>query len=108
VIVGGRGNTDSPAPEPSLKFEWDPAKSAMNKEKHGVDFEEAQAIWQDLDRTAVASGYVDEARTMTTGLLNGKLYTAVTTVRGDNIRIISVRRARGEEEARHGGEQGDD
>jgi uncharacterized DUF497 family protein len=28
-----------------MKFEYDPGKSAENKRKHGIDFEEAQALW---------------------------------------------------------------
>ena len=87
-----------------LRFEWDPAKSASNKIKHGVDFEEARVIWQDPDRAVVQSTVSTEPRQMTTGLLNGKMYTAITTMRGDAIRIISVRRARKVEEARHGGQ----
>lgn len=31
----------------SMKFEYDPAKSAANKAKHGLDFEEAKALWKD-------------------------------------------------------------
>jgi uncharacterized DUF497 family protein len=51
--MGGRGGAGGirPVVEPEpLRFEWDPAKSASNKDKHGVDFEEARAIWQDPDR----------------------------------------------------------
>jgi uncharacterized DUF497 family protein len=35
------------------RFEWDPAKSTANKAKHGIDFEEAQAIWDDADRVEI-------------------------------------------------------
>ena len=30
-----------------MKFEYDPEKSRLNKAKHGIDFEEAQALWRD-------------------------------------------------------------
>jgi hypothetical protein len=30
-----------------MGFEYDPAKSAENKRKHGIDFEEAQILWGD-------------------------------------------------------------
>ena len=30
-----------------MKFEYDPDKSAANREKHGIDFDEAQALWND-------------------------------------------------------------
>jgi uncharacterized DUF497 family protein len=105
--MGGRGGEiGSSATQPEavpLKFEYDPAKSASNKAKHGIDFEETKAIWQDEQRTVVAVRIVGvEQRDLTVGMLNGKLHTAVTTMRGDIIRIISVRRARPNEEAVYG------
>jgi len=30
-----------------VEFEYDPNKSKANKEKHGIDFEEAKALWSD-------------------------------------------------------------
>jgi len=30
-----------------MDFEYDRQKSEANKAKHGIDFEEAQALWQD-------------------------------------------------------------
>ncbi|MSO62009.1 MAG: hypothetical protein EXQ50_07965 [Acidobacteria bacterium] len=30
-----------------MEFEFDPAKSAANKAKHGIDFVEAQEFWND-------------------------------------------------------------
>jgi uncharacterized DUF497 family protein len=103
--MGGRGGQPSSKPEEvmPLQFEYDSDKSASNKEKHGIDFEEAKAIWQDEQRTVVAVRIVGaEQRDLTVGMLNGKLHTAVTTMRGDIIRIISVRRARPNEEADYG------
>jgi len=90
-----------------VDFEWDPAKSTSNKQKHGVDFSDAQAIWEDTDRAVLDSKYGAEPRHLTIGLIDGKLYTAVTTMRGSTIRIISVRRSRKEEEGHHGGRNGD-
>jgi uncharacterized DUF497 family protein len=81
-------------------FEYDPAKSASNKEKHGVDFEEAKALWNDDKRTKIPSEFIGEERMMTTAKCNGKMYTAVYTERNGSIRIISVRRAR-ENEVNH-------
>jgi uncharacterized DUF497 family protein len=103
--MGGRGGDTSsrPSESSSLRFEWDPAKSVSNKDKHGVDFEEAKAIWRDPDREVIASKYIDETRELTIASLNGKMYTAVSTMRDGVIRIISVRRSRKDEEARYGG-----
>ena len=94
--MGGRGSDGGVAP--GLRIEWDPAKSESNKTKHGVDFTEAQTIWQDPFRAVLESLYEGEARQLTIGMLNGKLYTVVTTTRGGAIRIISVRRSRRDEE----------
>ncbi|MDR1294447.1 MAG: BrnT family toxin [Bifidobacteriaceae bacterium] len=66
--------------------------------KHGVDFEEAKAIWQDPDRLVGDSGRTGpEPRQVTIGMLNGRMHLAITTQRGEAIRIISVRRCRQEE-----------
>ena len=77
-----------------MEFEFDPAKSAANKAKHGIDFVEAQALWQDdglADAPVVSDG---EPRFLVIGQIDGKHWTAVCTLRGDVVRIISVRRAR--------------
>jgi uncharacterized DUF497 family protein len=78
-------------------FEYHPAKSASNKVKHGVDFEEAQALWDDEDILYTASAYIGEDRLLAIGQMNGKFYTAAITLRGRAIRIISVRRSRRDE-----------
>ena len=75
-------------------FEYDELKSKANKEKHGIDFEEAQALWDD-EYSVFKQVYLnDELRYLLVGHLNGLCYVAVFTVREDNIRIISVRRCR--------------
>lgn len=78
-------------------FEYDPAKSAANKVKHGIDFEEAKALWGDRLRVEVDARYDRERRWLLVGKLNGKIWTAVFARRGDAMRIISVRRARAKE-----------
>jgi uncharacterized protein len=77
-----------------MRFEYDPAKSAANKAKHGIDFEEAKALWDDRSYATwrVMSG--SEPRFLVVGRIGGKLWTAVATDRGGVTRIISVRRAR--------------
>jgi uncharacterized DUF497 family protein len=80
------------------RFEWDPAKSAANRHKHGIDFEEAQALWDDPQRTEGDVNYTGlEQRRLHVARINGKFYTAFTTMRGGIIRIISVRRSRKKE-----------
>jgi len=79
-------------------FEFDPAKSAANKLKHGIDFNKAQALWDgDLLEIGVVL-YEREERRLLVGTIGGKCWTAIVTQRGDRIRLISVRRARSREE----------
>ena len=80
-----------------MEFEFDPAKSASNKVKHGVDFIEAKALWDDEDLLALPLRFEDEKRTAYVGRMQGKHWTAIATCRGKVIRIISVRRARSNE-----------
>jgi uncharacterized protein len=82
-------------------FEFDPEKSAANKSKHGIDFSQAQAIWADPDRLEIPARSVDEARHQVIGRIGDKTWSAFITYRNEKIRIISVRRARPEEEARY-------
>ena len=80
-----------------MEFEFDPAKSALNREKHGLDFVQAQEIWADENRALVPMTFADEDRFMMVGAIDTKLWSAVFTWRGTRIRIISVRRARDDE-----------
>jgi uncharacterized DUF497 family protein len=80
-----------------MQFEFDPAKSLLNKGKHGIDFEEAQAIWNDGNLFEIPLASEGEARSAVVGVIDEKHWTAIVTYRADNVRIISVRRARDEE-----------
>ena len=84
-----------------MEFECDPAKSAANRAKHGIDFDEARAIWADVDRLEIPARSLDEPRYQVIGQIGGKTWSACITYRHERIRIISVRRARAEEEARY-------
>ena len=81
------------------KFGFDQSKSDSNFTKHGIDFVEAQKLWNDSmlleipAKTEVEPGYI------VIGLIGVKHWTAVITYRNKNIRIISVRRARKSEVA---------
>ena len=82
-----------------MEFEYDPAKSAKNLAKHGIDFEQAQRMWDDVVLEFDADPRSDDARYLELGVIDGKHWTAITTKRGKRIRIISVRRSRKNEEA---------
>lgn len=75
-------------------FEFDNDKSLSNLEKHGIDFLEAQDLWTDPDVLEIQAKSVDEMRALAIGRINGKHWSAIITYRGENIRIISVRRSR--------------
>ena len=80
-----------------MDFEFDPQKSEANKKKHGIDFYEAQALWDDPDVIEVPVRTSDEPRFLIIGRISGKHWSGVVTYRGGKIRIISVRRSRKEE-----------
>jgi uncharacterized DUF497 family protein len=79
-------------------FEFDQAKSLANLNKHGVDFIDAQAIWQDPNLIEIKANSEDEPRSLVIGKLKGKHWSAIITFRETSIRIISVRRSRHSEE----------
>jgi uncharacterized DUF497 family protein len=86
-----------------MEFESDPAKSASNLEKHGIDFGAIQAIRQDVMRIEVPARTTDEPRWLVVGQIDGKHWSVVVTYRGDLVRIISARRSRKEEVALYEG-----
>lgn len=77
-----------------MEFEYDSEKSRSNKAKHGIDFDEAQSLWNDPDCIGFPAKSDDEDRYALLAMLNGKLWVAFYTCREDKIRIISTRRAR--------------
>ncbi|MCL2011296.1 MAG: BrnT family toxin [Cystobacterineae bacterium] len=82
-----------------MDFDFDPQKSARNKIKHGIDFKEAFAVWDDENLIVLRSKYLEEERFLAIGRVYNKSWAVVFTQRGDKIRIISARRSRGEEVA---------
>lgn len=80
-----------------MDFEFDFKKSASNKVKHGIDFLEAQKMWEDGDRVLVPALSSDEPRFVLIAKYKGRLWSAIYTLREEKIRLISVRRSRPEE-----------
>ncbi len=80
-----------------MNFEFDPEKSATNKNKHGIDFIEAQKLWNDIDLLEIPAKTTEEPRFLVIGKIGEKHWSGIITYRNDNIRIISVRCARNEE-----------
>jgi len=77
-----------------MKFEFDPNKSTSNKIKHGIDFEEAQALWLDLRRIEIEARTIGESRNLLIAMFRDEIWSAIFTLRKDAIRIISVRKSR--------------
>lgn len=80
-------------------FEYDEAKSLANLAKHGIDFNEAQWLWDDPAMLEIPARTEDEPRSLVIGRINEKLWSAVISYRESAIGIISVRRSRAEERA---------
>lgn len=80
-------------------FEFDESKSLSNLEKHGIDFTEARRLWDDPDLVEIPARTEDEPRFLVIGCIGSEHWSGVITYRGQNIRIISVRRSRTEEVA---------
>ena len=86
-----------------MKFEFDEAKSSSNQTKHGIDFIAAQVLWDDPLRMETPALSADEPRSQVVGKIGDKVWSAFITQRNENIRIISVRRARDNEEEKYYG-----
>lgn len=74
-------------------FEWDDAKAASNRLKHGVDFFMAREVFKDIfaiEWTDHGHG-AHEDRLVTVGMAENRLLCVVYTIRGGKIRIISAR-----------------
>lgn len=80
-----------------MEFEYDPEKSRSNRLKHGIDFEAAQALWDDADLLEVPARTADEPRYLIIGRIGTQHWSAIVTYRETKLRIISVRRSRAEE-----------
>ena len=86
-----------------MGFEFDERKSQANKAKHGIDFVDAQVLWNDPRRIEIPARTEDEPRFLTIGKIGDRHWSAVITYRGDDIRLVSVRRSRDEELALYEG-----
>ena len=80
-----------------MEFEFDTKKSEINKKKHGINFIEAQALWEDPDLIEIPAKTKDEPRFLVVGRISEEHWSGVITYRGEKIRIISVRQSRQEE-----------
>ena len=75
-------------------FEWDDEKNRINMEKHGIDFETAMLVFNDMQRIEIydVEHSTTEDRYNTIGMVHDVLFV-VYTERKENIRLISARLA---------------
>jgi uncharacterized protein len=80
-------------------IEWDEAKRQSNLLKHGLDFADAEFIF-DHDVWEIEDTREDygEERIITFGLLKGRVVILIYTPKADGIRMISLRKADSDEE----------
>ena len=83
-----------------IEYEWDEGKRLSNRVKHGVDFSEATGLEWD---TAVVqySPRGGEVRHTAIGLTGDRLHYLVYILRGNNRRIVSLRKANQRERRRY-------
>lgn len=78
-------------------FEWDDAKRRLNVEKHGIDFDEAIAIFYGPYLLRPSDRGMEQ-RWVAIGETEHRIVAVVFTRREKKLRIISARRARKNEE----------
>lgn len=85
-----------------MNITWDPAKNRTNQRKHGISFDDAEAVFQDPDRI---DDYDDreygEERWIVIGQVNSVIIYGIYTIRYGGIRLISARKATSHEQTRY-------
>ena len=76
-----------------MQFEFDPGESESNLHKHGIDFQAAQALWDDPSLLETPVKTAGEPRWLATGEIAGEQWLAIIAYRNEAVRIVSVRRS---------------
>jgi hypothetical protein len=77
-----------------MRFTWDETKRKRNLKDHGLDFVDAERVFNDLTFTYEDDRFrYGEQRLMTLGLFEGIPVSIVHTETKDRIHIISFRKA---------------
>ncbi|AFZ43971.1 protein of unknown function DUF497 [Halothece sp. PCC 7418] len=85
-----------------MKYQWDNNKATGNLRKHGIDFADAVSIFKDDLAITIFDERFEEERYVTIGIdALGRVLVVVYTVRGDEIRLISARKATRKEQQQY-------
>jgi hypothetical protein len=77
-----------------MSFEWDETKRQLNIKKHGIDFQDIPDIFEGDTVIIPDERFAyDEIRFIAIGILKSHVVVVAYTERGNNIRIISARKA---------------
>ncbi|MBD1873578.1 BrnT family toxin [Nodosilinea sp. FACHB-131] len=77
-----------------MVYQWSPDKAAANLRKHGIEFADAVFVFSDDLAITISDERFDEERFVTIGTdAVGRVLVIIYTLRGNEIRIISARKA---------------
>jgi len=78
-----------------MNYQWDPVKSKTNVKKHGIEFADAVGVFDDADAITLEDMDSEgEQRFLSIGLdILGRIIVVAYTYRGDEVRVISARKA---------------
>lgn len=77
-----------------MNYQWDPNKASSNRDKHGIRFADAITVFMDDLAITIEDEHLDEYRFSVIGKdALGRILVVIFTYRGEDIRIISARKA---------------
>ena len=85
-----------------MVYQWNRDKAVVNLRKHGIDFADAVSVFSDDLAMTISDDRFDEERFITIGMdAFGRVLVVVYTMRDDEIRIISARKATRQEQQQY-------
>lgn len=85
-----------------MVYQWNRDKAAANLRKHGINFADAVFVFSDDLAITIADERFDEERFVTIGMdAFGRILVVVYTMRDDEIRLISARKATRQEQQQY-------
>ncbi|NJL51436.1 MAG: BrnT family toxin [Hydrococcus sp. SU_1_0] len=77
-----------------MRYQWDRNKALTNLNKHGIDFADAVSVFSDELAITIFDDHFEEERFITIGIdLFSRILVVVYTMRDDEVRLISARKA---------------